>query len=251
MKAKPSTVIKFILFITVVSAAITATMLTQRNRRVREFADYIISHGESRWAAPDSVRQLRASIAANERRIERHVQYAARGAHYWKLLAIRLQQRGLHGEALGALQRAIFYAPEDPMLHFYTGLSAAILARSFHLFPGIVNTDRILHFELAESAFLRAIDLDDRYLRPRFSLGVLYVFELDRPEEAIPHLLRYLEISRNSIDTMFVLARAFFMVGMFREAIELYDRIIVLTSNDQTRLEAQRNRFIVLGYLHG
>jgi len=250
MKVNKGMVVKFMLFLLIAVAAISATITHQRNRRIRDFADYIISQGD-RWAAPDYIRELRAAIAANERRIERHVQYAARNANYWRLLAIRLQQRGLHGEALNALERAIFYMPEDPMLHFSIGISAGIMAKSFHMFPGRDNTERIQHFALAESAFLRAIELNPNYLRPRFSLGVLYVFELDRPEEAIPHLLRYLEISRNNVDTMFVLARAFFMLRMFPEALELYDRIIVLSGNEQRRIEARHNRQIVMGHMHG
>jgi tetratricopeptide (TPR) repeat protein len=77
------------------------------------------------------------------------------------------------------------------------------------------------------------------------------VFDLDRPEEAIPHLQRYLEISRNDVETMFVLARAFFMVRMFQEAVDLYDRIIMLTGDEQRRNDARSNRQIVLGHMHG
>jgi len=229
--------------------AIFASLLHQRNRRRAEFAEYITSHGH--WRSTDSVRELRASIAANERRIERHVEMASRNAHYWKLLAVRLQQRGLHGETLEALERAIFYAPEDPMLHYYTGISAGIMAKSFHLFPGRDNTERNRLFSLAESAFLRAIELDANYMRPRFSLGVLYVFDLDRPEDAIPHLLRCLEVSRNDVDTLFVLARAFFMLRMFQDALDLYDRIIILTGDEQRRIDARNNRQTVLGHMHG
>ena len=249
MKSNKGTIIVTALILLMVTVAISYSVLQQRNRRRADFAEYIVSN--SPWATPDTVRELRASIAANERRIERHVQMAARNANYWKLLSVRLQQRGLHGEALEALERAIFYAPEDPMLHYYTGISAGTLAKSFHLFPGRDNTERNRLFYLSESSFLRAIELDPNYLRPRYSLGVLYVFDLDRPEDAVPHLLRYLEISRNDIDTMFVLARAFFMQRMFQDALDLYDRIIILTGDEQKRIDARNNRQIVMGHIHG
>jgi tetratricopeptide (TPR) repeat protein len=249
MRTNKGTLIGAIFIILILAAAITAFFQYQRNRRSGDFAEYISSH--NRWAAPDSVRELRASIAANERRIERHVELAARNANYWKLLSVRLQQRGLHGETLEALERAIFYAPEDPMLHYYTGISAGTMAKSFHLFPGRDNTERNQLFALAESSFLRAIELDPAYLRPRYSLGVLYVFDLERPEDAIPHLQRYLEISRNDLDTMFVLARAFFMLRMFQESVEIYDRIIILTRDEERRNDAQNNRQIALGLMYG
>jgi tetratricopeptide (TPR) repeat protein len=225
--------------------------LQLRHRNRTEFAQQIVADGGGRWARPDSVVELRRSIAAYERRIARHVQSAARSANYWKLLGIRLQQRGLHEEALEAFQRAIDLTPEDPTLHHHTGVSAAIRAKSFHLFPGRDMSDRIQHFALAEDAFLRAIELDDRYLRPRYSLGVLYVFDLGRPEDAIEHLLRVLEVSRNDIETMFVLGRAFYMVGDFRSSLELFDRIIVLTTDAQTRMNAQNNRQAVMRRIHG
>jgi tetratricopeptide (TPR) repeat protein len=249
MKNMKGTIIGFMVFILIVFAGMGASFLHQRNLRRAEFADHIISHW--RWVRPDSVAELRAAIAANERRIERHVEYAARTGTYWKLLAVRLQQRGLHGETLEALERAIFYTPEDPMLHYYTGISAAVMAKSFHVFPGRDTTERDSYFNLAERAFLRAIELDANYLRPRYSLGVLYVFDLDRPEEAIPHLLLCLEVSRNDIDTMFVLARAYFMLRRFRDAVDLYDRIIVLTGDEQRRIDARQNRQIAMDHIHG
>ena len=240
-----------ITLLVLIGLAVTATRLYQRNRSRGEFAEYISSQSSGHWNTPDSVSELKAAIAANEKRIERHVQYSARNATYWKLLAVRLQQRGLHGEALEALESAIYYAPEDPFLHYYTGVSAGIMAKSFHLFPGRDNAERNSYFNLAENSFLRAIELDGSYLRPRYSLGVLYVFELDRPEEAIPHLEKYLGISRNDVDTMFVLARAFFMLGRYQSALDLYDRIIVLTGDEGKRTDARNNRQTVMERLHG
>ena len=250
MKTKKGAVIGITVVTLIILAALIAH-LHDRHRQRTEFAQHIASYGTGRWARPDNIASLRRSIATYERRIAQHVHAAARSATYWKLLGIRLQQRELHGEALEAFARAIQLAPEDPTLHYHAGVSAAITARSFHLFPGRDITDRVLLFNLAEEAFLRAIELDDRYLRPRYSLGVLYVFNLNMPEEAIPHLQRVLEISRNDIDTMFVLASAFYMTGNFRAAVELFDRIIILTRDEQTRISAQNNREAVMRRMHG
>ena len=225
--------------------------LYQARRNQAEFARQLTDQSGGRWANPDAIPELRRSIAAYDRRIQRHVQDAARSAAYWRLLGVRLQQRGLHGEALQAFRQAIELTPEDPTIHHFTGISAAITAKSFHLFPGRDMTDRIQHFVLAEDAFLRAIELDDRYLRPRFSLGVLYVFDLNRPAEAIPHLQRILEIARNDIDAMFVLGRAFYMTGQYRAAADLFDRIIVLAGDERTRNNARNNRETVMRRIHG
>jgi tetratricopeptide (TPR) repeat protein len=171
---------------------------------------------------------------------------------YWKILATRLQDQGLHHEALDALERALYYTPEDPALYYAVGISAGIAAKSALNFAGGgENIERERYYVLAEDAYLRSIELDGSYGRPRYGLGVLYVFELDRPAEAIPHLFRYLEISRGDIDAMFVLARAYYMMESYRDAVDVYDDIIALTRDENKRLEAQSNRQLLLDMLYG
>jgi tetratricopeptide (TPR) repeat protein len=106
------------------------------------------------------------------------------------------------------------------------------------------------YYALAEEGYLRAISLDERYVAPLYGLGVLYVFELDRPREAIPYLLRSLEISPGA-DAMFVLARAYYMIGSYQEAVSMYERIIDFTKDPEKREEAQLNRQLALDRLYG
>jgi len=237
----------FVLF-ALVLAVVT---LHQNDKNRGDFAARIISEGSDK--SLDTIAGLKAAIAANEKKIAQHVQDAGKTAYYWKILAIRLQDQGLHGDALDALERAIYYAPTDASLHYYTGVSAGVLAKSVHSYPGpgTDNTERNRYYLIAEDAYLRAIELDPLYLRPRYGLAVLYVFELNRPEDAVPLLQRYLEISRNDLDSMFVLARAYYMLKRYQEAVDLYDRIITLSGNTQQRNEAQNNRQQVLGMMHG
>ena len=252
MKIKKGAVISIIVIALIVIAVYGATM-AQRYKSRGELAEQIFSasstHGDG--TTPTTIEGLKAAIAMYEKQIEQYVKDAAKTGTYWKILAVRLQDRGLHGEALEALEHAIYYTPLDPTLHYYTGVSAGIMAKSIHAFPGRENTDRNRYFALAEESYLRAIELDDRYLRPRYGLGVLYVFELDRPEDAVPHLERCLEISRNDVDTMFVLARAFYMLKKYQESLDLYDRIITLTKDGQKKIDAQNNRQTILGLVHG
>jgi tetratricopeptide (TPR) repeat protein len=200
---------------------------------------------------PSTIEGLRNAIAAYEQQIERHVKDAAQLGVYWKILAVRLQDRGLHNEALGALERAIYFTPEDRSLHYMTGVSAGFVAKNIHSFPGVDSSEKDRYFALAEEGYLRAVEIDDRYLRPKYGIAVLYVFELDRPAEAIPHLLKYLEISGNDAEALFVLGRAYYVTGAFQEALEVYDRIISTTRDEQKRVEAQNNRQLVMGRLYG
>jgi len=248
MKVKRGAV-ALVLLVLVVGVALYGASMYQRYNSRGEFARRIFSQDSG--SPPLTIEELKTAIAAYEKRIDRHVEDAAKTGSYWKILAVRLMDRGLTGEALDALERAIFYTPQDAALHCYTGIAAGIMAKSLHAFPGRDYSEREKYFDLAEKAYLRAIELDSRYLRPRYGLGVLYAFELDRPEDAIPHLERCLEISRNDVDAMFVLARSHYMLKNYRSALDLYDRIITLTKDEQKRIDAYNNRQLLLGQMNG
>jgi len=242
-------IITLLIVVLVIVAAFSAYSQYQKNKARGEYASRIYSSGGSN--PPSTVEELKAAIAENEKKIERYVNDVAQTGLYWKLLASRLQDRGLHGEALEALKKAAYYLPNDPAVHYNTGLSAGMMAKASHAFPGRENTEKEEYYSLAEKAYLRAIELDGRYLSPKYGLAVLYVFELDRPEDAVPHLQKYLEISRNDIDAMFVLARAYYMLRDNKAAIDLYDRIITLTRDEQKRKDAQENRQLLMGQTNG
>ena len=248
MKIKKG-VISALVVIVLIVAALAFAATREKNSGRNVLAQRIFDMGSDNQGS--SIEEIKSSIAAYEKRIEQHVKDAAQTGAYWKILAVRLQDRGLHREALDALEQAINYMPVDPALHYFTGISAGIMAKSVHVFPGSDPGEKNRYFLLAENAFLRAIELDSRYLRPRYGLAVLYVFELERPEEAIPHLERCLEISRNDVDSMAVLARAYYMLDNLQAAVELYDRIISITKDEQKKLDAQNLRQFILGQMYG
>jgi tetratricopeptide (TPR) repeat protein len=205
-----------------------------------------------RGGPPETIEGLKSAIAAYEAQIELNIREAAQTGVYWKILATRYSDRGMHGDALYALEQAIHYNAEDPALYYLTGVSAAIAAKSSLDFPGAGGGDasRERYFALAEDAYRRAIALDESYARPRYGIGILYIFELDRPAEAIPHLERYLQLMSSDINAMFALARAFYVTGQNTRAVELYDRIIARTKDSAVKEEAQKNRDIVLGSVY-
>ena len=202
---------------------------------------------------PATIEDLRKAIALYDEEIQRHVRDASQNANYWRILAMRLQDRGLHADALDAFARAIELSPERAVLHHMRGVSAGVMATSSY--DNVTSrgdlTMREYYFNLAEQSYLRAIQLDDDYGRPRFALGILYVFEMNRAEEAIPLLERFLEIQRNHIDAMFVLGRAYFVTGRYRQALEMYESILRVTRSEQRQIDAQNNIRTILGLLDG
>ena len=108
------------------------------------------------------------------------------------------------------------------------------------------NEVKYNYLKLAEEAYKRAIQIEDRYVRALYGIGVLYVFELDEPEKAIAHLEKALTIDTKNLDAMFVLARAYYSTYEFEKAAEIYDKIIETTKSEDTRKTAEENKKIAL-----
>jgi len=203
-----------------------------------------------RGGPPETIDGLRKAIALYEDQIERNVREAAQTGVYWKILAIRLAEKNMHDEALKAFERAIYYNAEDPTLYYLTGVSAASAAKKLVGFSPSDEKERARLFKLSENSYLRALELDATYAKPMYGLGILYVFELDRPQDAIPYLERYLKINVSDTSAMFVLARAYYSTENYTDAIDCYDRIINRTKNKNIKEEALKNKDIIQGIIY-
>ena len=204
-----------------------------------------------RGGPPETIEGLKKAIALYEEQIELNVKEGAQTGVYWKILGIRLADKKMHRDALDAFERALYFNAEDPSLYFFTGQSAVTVAEGIVGFSPNSSVEREHFQKLAESAYLRAIQLDAGYDKPLFALGFLYTFHLDRPAEAIPLLERYLRTSQKDIKVMFVLARAYYMTESYDNAVELYDRIISVTKDPKVRAEAQNNKEIIRNLIYG
>jgi tetratricopeptide (TPR) repeat protein len=218
----------------------------ERNKLARRIAELGNPGGP-----PETIEGLKEAISLYEKQIEQHVKDAAQTGVYWKILATRLQDRGLHNEALAALERAVFYSPQDPSLLYLTGISAARVAKSFLDFSGGGSDDSGRYYALAEDAYRKAIAMDEKYVRPMYALGVLYVFELGRPEDAIPVMEHYLDLTVNDVDGMAVLAHAYALTSQYEFALNLYDKILSITKDKSKRAAAEESRRQVMDSYYG
>jgi tetratricopeptide (TPR) repeat protein len=214
----------------------------ERNSLARQIADL-----SPRGAPPQGIDDLRKAIALYEKKIEAHVKDAAQTGVYWKILGSRLIDKKLYGEALEALEQAARYYPEDETVQYLIGLSAGITAKTEYF----SEAEAASHFRMAEQAYLRAIDIDGRYAKALYGLSVLYVFEFDRPAEAVPYLERFLDINKSDTDAMFVLARAYYMLENYEAAAGLYDRIIDVTKDPVKKAQADANKQQVMDRWYG
>jgi tetratricopeptide (TPR) repeat protein len=203
-----------------------------------------------RGGPPETIDGLRKAIALYEDQIEKNVREGAQTGVYWKILAIRLADKKMHNDALSAFERAVYFNTEDPAIYYLTGVSAASVAKSMVGFSSGAEREKDRLYKLAENSFLRAMELDVTYTKPMYGIGVLYVFELDRPQDAVKYLERYLQIAASDISAMFVLARAYYSMENYTEAVELYDRIASRTKDKKIKEEALNNKDIIQGMLY-
>jgi len=199
---------------------------------------------------PETFDGLRKAIALYEDQIERNVREGAQTGVYWKILAIRLADKKMHNDALNAFERAIYYNTEDPTIYYLTGISAASAAKSLVGFSAGEQKEKDRLYKLSENSYLKSMELDITYTKPMYGIAILYVFELDRPKDAIPYLERYLKIASSDISAMFVLARAYYSTENYSGAVELYDKIISRTKDKKIKEEALKNKDLIQGMIY-
>jgi len=212
----------------------------EMDKGYRDLAKRIVGLS-SKGRSPETVDDLKKAIALYENQIELNVKTGAQTGVYWKILAIRLADKGMHEDALQAFERALYYKADDPTLFYLTGESASMAAASTLNFNSSSPAERERYLNLAESAYLRSIELDPTYAKPKLGLGILYTFDMDRPSDALPHLERFMQIVPGDIGGMAVAARAYYMTENFERSIELYNRIITRTKDPKVKSEAQNN----------
>jgi len=210
----------------------------EKERGYRDLAKRIVGLSP-RGKSPETIDDLKRAIALYENQIELNVKIGAQTGVYWKILAIRLADKGMHKDALEAFDRALYYNADDPTIFYLTGESASVAAASTLPFNDNSVREKERYQRLAESAYLRAID--PTYAKPRLGLGILYTFDMNRPADALPHLEKYMQIGPNDIGGMFVTARAYYMTENFERSIDLYNRILSRTKDPKVKTEAQNN----------
>jgi len=202
--------------------------------------------------SPTTIEELRDAIKKYQERVA-DVQLAQSQIGIWyKILGTRYLDNKMYGEALKAFQEALTYYPDNQNLYYYVGVCAGYMSHAALDYNASgTNEVKYNYLKLAEEAYLRAIAIEDRYVRALYGLGVLYVFELDEPEKAVPHLEKALSIDTKNLDTMFVLARAYYSSYEFDKAVEIYDRIIETTKSEDTKKTAEENKKLVLDAAYG
>lgn len=202
--------------------------------------------------SPTTIEELKTAIEKYDARIADLQLSQSQVGIWYKILGTRYLDNKMYGEALKAFQSALQYYPDNQNLYYYVGICAGYMSHTALDYNATGNMEQKYNYlKLAETAYLRAIEIEPRYSRALYALSVLYVYELDEPAKAIPYLERVLDIEKKHTDAMFVLARAYYSTYEFDKAVEMYDKIISVTTSDKKKTDAEANKKIVLDASYG
>jgi cytochrome c-type biogenesis protein CcmH/NrfG len=192
------------------------------------------------------VEEIEREMRRYRKEVERTVDASGQLGVYYKMLAVEYMRGAMYGAAYDALEQAITIQPENPILFYYSAVCAARMGKA-----QVISEDRLRWLERSEAFYRRALTLDPGYAAALYGLSVLYVFELDRPQEAEDLLERMLAVESKEIDGRFLLARVYYSLGKLENAIELYREIESLADEKQVREQALASRKQVEEELYG
>lgn len=234
------------------SAAVKAAVLVllcllsscnrERDAMLEQMKEISSTGYEGEELSTQTIEELKADIQKYEEKVAREVEAYGQLGVYYKMLAVEYIDHDMYGLALENLRKAIDIYPENKILFYLAGVSSARMAKAK------VNRQKERENLLneAEQYYLRALDLDPRYINALYGLSILYIFEMNRTVDAEPYLDTILSIETKNVDALFLLARVYLETGRTKEAVDLYDRIIKTSNSAETKQQARENRERIL-----
>jgi len=195
------------------------------------------------------IRELEQGIRRYRGEVERTVKGTAQLEVYYKMLGAAYMQRGMYQPAYEALQQALAIQSENPILFYYAALCSASLSKA----QGQA-AERTGWLERSQWHYLRALELDPGYVDALYGLAVLYVFELQRPQEAVVLLERLLRRETRNTPAQLLLGNAYYRAGRLEDALVVFRDVAAhanLPALEAQRREAQENAERIEEELHG
>jgi tetratricopeptide (TPR) repeat protein len=202
--------------------------------------------GEGAKLSDRQIEELKAGIRKYRAEVDRKVRATQQLGIYYRMLALRYINLQMYQPAYEALEQARAIYPENAVLFYYSAVCAARLSQA-----QVEGARRSEWLERSERLYRRAIALDPDYPGALYGLAILYVFELDRTQEAVPLLEHLLEKQKSNTDALFLLANVYYRLRRPDKALVLYDRLLRLSLPAEKRQEAQANKRRIEGELHG
>jgi len=183
----------------------------------------------------ENYRELKKDIDKYRKIIDKKIDAAEKLGTYYKLIGLKYLDYSMYELALESFQEALAIYPENPNVLYNAGLASARLSKT----EGSESESYRLLVQ-AERYYKASLLVNDRFSSPMYGLAILYVYEMDQPELAIPLMEVYNTIQKSSMNGRFLLAAAFFASGREGEAVDTYNSIIE-SSEDSVEVESARS----------
>ncbi|RKX91375.1 MAG: hypothetical protein DRP59_07925 [Spirochaetes bacterium] len=183
------------------------------------------------------IAELEKGIKEYKEEADRTVKAGVEIGIYYRLVGLEYMKLKMYGKAYDNFQKAIEYYPENEVLFYYSGVSLARSAKSV-----LEDDERRRLMQKAVVYYQRAIELNGRYEDVYYALSVLYMFELNRPLDALKAIKKLLNFDPGNIDALFIKARADAVTGNIRDAVDTYNKIIKISKDEKATLKAREFR---------
>ncbi|MBO6176541.1 MAG: tetratricopeptide repeat protein [Treponema sp.] len=201
---------------------------------------------------PTTKEELEEAIKKYDKRAIDLVTSQAQVGIWYKILGTRYLDEQMYYEAYAAFDKARLTYPSNANIYYWMGICAGFMSNSVLEYDIDGRRDESLsqkklnYLRLSEQAYKRALELNPKYYRAMYGIGVLYVFQLEEYEKAIPYLENFVEVQKKNTDGMFILANAYACTGELDKAAALYDRIISINPNKEKTARAVAGKKKVL-----
>ncbi|HQG39683.1 MAG TPA: tetratricopeptide repeat protein, partial [Spirochaetales bacterium] len=191
------------------------------------------------------------AIRESQAKVEKVIAESENLSSFWRLLTVRYSETGMFGEAFEAAKKALSFNPNDAGLYYLLGVAAGNMAKTAITETTNPQAARKRWLETSESAYQTALQLDPKNYRSMYGIAVLYVFELDNPEQALPYLEKYLAIQEKDVDAFFLYGRALYAIGRLQDAVNAYGNAAKYTIDKEKRQLAEQYQKTILDELYG
>lgn len=179
--------------------------------------------------------KMKKDIAYFSKILDEKVEAGEKLGTYYKLIGLKYLDYNMFHLALEAFEEALSIYPENPNVLYYAGLASARLSKTA---SSEKEGDDFL--EKAVRYYSASLSVNNRFSSPMYGLAIIYVYELNQPEEAIPLLELYNSIQKSSMNGYFLLASAYYGAGNENKAVDTYNYIID-KSDDEIEVESARS----------
>ena len=205
-----------------------------------EGADY-----RDRELAPERIEEIRATIRRLKESVEQQVAATEQIGVYYKMLALKYMDATMYGNALESLDEARRIHPQNAILFYLSGICAGQLAESEY------PPEQEVLYRRAEAHHLNALKYDPAYFDAMYALSILYVFELNRPYDAVPVLEKAVGLRSKDVDARFLLARTYVQTERYNDALRMYEEIASMTTVREKKEQALANKQQIEEFIDG